>query len=128
MLLGTKKNQEVYRDTLVIISTDGTADIVPVIDRNEERILGSGYDQEYAIPNGDVKSLTGPKGRIFVYPSTVENIADCQRIARLEKSTTLNKLTEYEEEQPDDVKTFDLSKYISWFIILILILFLGFKH
>jgi hypothetical protein len=126
IMLGTKPKQEVYRDTLVIMSNDGTADIVPVTDKDEDRILG-GIEQEYSVPTEDVTSLTGPRGRIFVYPSTIENIVDCQRIARLEKSTVLRQITQYEPPIDNEIKTFDFNKYLPWIIILVLILFLGFK-
>lgn len=122
MLVGTKPEEPQKRDTLVIMSDDGTADIVTVKDISEDRINGGNY----AIPTGDVKSYTGPRGRIFVYPSTFENIQDARRLAGLEKSIVLRQLTQYSPpEIPDERR--DITKLLPWIVIVILVIIVAVK-
>lgn len=127
-MFNTKREvREEFRDVLVVISTDGTADIVPVADKNEERILGSGQDGDYSVPLGDVKSYTGRRGRIFVTPTDLGHVEEYKSIARLEKSTVLRQITQY-EPAPDEETKFDLMKFVPWILLVIETLFLGFKH
>lgn len=99
-------NKEPYepRDVLVVFREDGTAEIAPVMDINDERIYAESYDGNYSVPIGDVKSYTGRKGRVFLFPSTIENVTDCQRIAALERSTVLRQITHFAEESPVSAK------------------------
>lgn len=102
-LFGNKEPFE-PRDVLVVFREDGTAEIAPVDDINDERIYAESYDGNYSVPIGDVKSYTGRKGRIFLFPTTVENVTDCQRIAALERSTVLRQITHFADESPVPVK------------------------
>jgi hypothetical protein len=87
------------QDVLVIMSSDGTADIAPIIEINEERILATGEDEvDYAVPIGDAKLYIGRRGRIYTYPASDENVFDVKRIAALEKSTVLKQITLFEKE------------------------------
>ncbi|MMZ53481.1 hypothetical protein D1872_152700 [compost metagenome] len=99
-LFGNKQQVEEYepQDVLVILQEDGTAAIAPVVETNEERIYARSMDGSYTVPKGDVKAYTGPRGRIFMYPTTVENVQDCQRLAALERSIVLRQITHFEPE------------------------------
>lgn len=95
------RNNDNYepRDQLAVFKEDGTAEIVPVLTINEERLLAGNFaGEQYAIPIEHLKSYTGPTGRIFLYPSTVENVTDCQRIAALERSTVLRQITHFDTD------------------------------
>jgi hypothetical protein len=98
-MLGIKKEvSSPIRDVLVVMSSDGTADIAPIIEINEERILAAGEgDVEYAVPIGDAKLYIGRMGRIYSYPATDENVSDVKRIAALERSIVLKQITIFEK-------------------------------
>jgi hypothetical protein len=102
-LLGNREPYE-PQDILLICKDDGTADIAPVLEINHERIHAESADGPYSVPLSDVKAHTGRKGRIFLYPSTVENVTDCQNIARLERSTVLRQITHYADQTIEPVK------------------------
>lgn len=98
--MGFFNKQEPYepQDLLCVFQENGTANIAPVTEVNDERIYAESLDGNFAVPLGDVKSFTGPKGRIFLYPTTVENVADCQRLAALERSIVLRQITHFAPE------------------------------
>jgi hypothetical protein len=126
-MLNIKRDKEVeLRDVLIVISTDGTADIMPVTDIDEIRVYGSGSDGDYSVPLSDVKAYTGRKGRIFVTPTDLDHVLEYKSIARLEQSTVLRQITLY-EPAPNELIKFDLMKLIPWVLVFILILFVGFK-
>lgn len=127
--MGFLGNKEPYepQDVLVVFKDDGTAEIAPVSDINDERVYAESYDGNFAVPLGDVKSYTGRKGRVFLYPSTVENVTDCQRIASLERSTVLRQITHFADEKAVPVKL-PMGKIIFGILAaLILIIFLAVK-
>ncbi|KGP85291.1 MULTISPECIES: hypothetical protein [unclassified Paenibacillus] len=99
--MGLFNSREPYapQDVLCIFKEDGTAAIAPVVEINDERVFAESLDGNYAIPLGDLKSFTGPKGRVFLYPTSVENVTDCQRIAALERSTVLRQITHFAPEE-----------------------------
>lgn len=97
-LLRRQEENTTPRDVLVVLSDDGTADIGNVIDFDEQRLLASTHQGEYAVPAADIRSFTGRHGRIYVYGATWENISDCKRIADLERSTVLKQITHFEKE------------------------------
>ncbi|RRJ54008.1 hypothetical protein EHV15_36215 [Paenibacillus oralis] len=94
-------NREPYEpeDVLILFKDDGTADIAPIVTINDERVYAESPQGNYAVPVGEVRSYVGRKGRIFLYPTTVENVTDCQRIAALERSTVLRSITHFEDQQ-----------------------------
>lgn len=114
-------------DMVCIYKDDGTADIAPVTSINDERIFAQSASSNYSIPLGDVKSYTGPQGRIFLYPSTIENVTDCQRIAALERSTVLRQITHFADrgaiEEPMKMSKMKLI-LIGGAVVLLLILLL----
>lgn len=125
--LTKKENESVMQDILIVFSTDGRADIAPIIEISDERILAVG-EVEYAVPLGDTKAYIGRRGRIFSFPSTSENIADVKRIAALERSTVLRQITLFEKE----ARTIDEKKPIGKLlligvVILIIIIVLAVK-
>lgn len=107
------------RDVLVMIGSDGTAEIVSVIDRDHDRILAG----EYSIPIGEAKAYTGRNGRIYVCPADVEYITDTKRIAALERSTVLRHITHFEKEsQPVKLPMGKIAIAVVAVLILIIIL------
>lgn len=102
MQLINKREPFEPQDILCVFKEDGTATIAPVTEINDERVYAESLDGNFAVPRGDIKSFTGPKGRIFLYPTTIENITDCQRIAALERSTVLRQITHFAE--PDFIE------------------------
>lgn len=87
------------QDVLIVLSKSGRADIAPIIDINEERILAAG-EVEYSIPIEDTKVYIGRRGRVYSFPASDENITDCKNIAALERSTVLQKITLFKEDVP----------------------------
>lgn len=119
------RTREVYEpeDMLVVIKDDGTADIAAIVSINDERIYAESTDGSFAVPIADAKSHTGRKGRIFLYPSTVENVTDCQRIAALERSTVLRQITHFDNGYDEPGKPLPLGKimFVAAAVILLII-------
>lgn len=105
--MGLFGNREPYepQDTLIIFKEDHTADVAAVVDINDERLFAESSSSSYSIPNGDYNSFTGRKGRIFLYPTTVQNVTDCERIAALERSTVLRQITHFQDDLPEHSKS-----------------------
>lgn len=116
--MGLFRQPEPYapQDVLCIFKEDGTAAIAPVVEINDERIFAESLDGNYAIPLGDVRSFTGPKGRVFLYPTSVENVTDCQRIAALERSTVLRQITHFAPEENEVMGRLPIGKIAMVFI------------
>lgn len=93
-----RQEEDPRRDLMIVLQEDGAADIATVTEIDDERILARGAEGEYAIPLGDAKRYIGQHGKVFVYPSTIENISDTKRIARLEVSRVLQQITHFEKE------------------------------
>lgn len=123
-MLATKKEFE-PRDILVVTSTDGSAEIATIVNIDEERILGVAGGSEYAVPVGDAKAFTGRRGRIFIYPSTMENVMDCQRIAALERSVVLRQITHFEKErqiQPIKLPTGKIMIIVAVIVLMVILI------
>ncbi|RGL29696.1 hypothetical protein DXC69_24900 [Paenibacillus polymyxa] len=115
MRLFGNKNEEVEylpQDVLVVLQNDGTAAIAPIVDINDERVYAESMDGNYAVPKADVKAYTGPRGRIFMYPTITENVEDCQRIAALERNTVLRQITHFAPEVVEEGRRLPLGKII----------------
>lgn len=126
------RNNDVYepRDTLAIFKDDGTAEILTVATINDERLVAGPYvgeGQQYAIPLSEVKSFTGPGGRIFLYPTTIENATDCQRIAALERSTVLRQITHFQGESVEPPKPLSRTVIFGIAAAILLIIILAVK-
>lgn len=114
-----RQTEDLPMETLVVLSDDGTAEIMPVVDKNEERVLGSHQGREIAVPNGIVKHYTGRRGRVYVYASNVDSIEDCERIANLEKSTVLKQITHYVPQTVEPAKSFDMTKLLLFGLVIV---------
>lgn len=117
-------NREPYEpeDVLVVFKDDGTADIAPIVTMNDERVFAESPQGNYSVPVEDVKSFVGRKGRIFLYPSTIENVTDCQRIAALERSTVLRSITHFEEDSSLPKKPLPMGKIIIGIAVAVLLI------
>lgn len=115
------------RDKLIIINENGTADIASVYDQDHEKITADSITGDYTVPLADLKAYSSSRGIIYVYPSTQENIEDCQRLAALEKSIVLRQVTQYEKIiDPNDEKT-DFGKIFLYVLIVILVIVVAVK-
>ncbi|CAM4522379.1 hypothetical protein [Paenibacillus macerans] len=117
-------NREPYEpeDVLIIFKDDGTADIAPIVTINDERVYAESPQGNYSVPVGEVRSYVGRKGRIFLYPTTVENVTDCQRIAALERSTVLRSITHFEEDSSLPRKPLPIGKIMLGIAVAILLI------
>jgi hypothetical protein len=124
---GREEEKNTIQDVMVIFSTDGTADIAPIVEITEERVLAVG-EVEYAVPLGDLKVYIGRRGRIFSYKATEENISDTKRLAALERSTVLRQITMFEKEARPTENKLPIGKIIAiGAVILIVIIMLAVK-
>lgn len=100
-MFGRDKEPYAPTDVLCVFAEDGTGAIAPVLEINDERVFAEGESGSYSVPTADVKAFTGPRGRIFLYPGSTENVTDCKRIAMLERSTVLRQITHFAPEVPE---------------------------
>jgi hypothetical protein len=127
-MFANKQEEEAgIRDVMVIFSTDGTADIAPIVEITEERVLAVG-EVEYSVPTGDLKVYIGRRGRIFSYKATEENITDVKRLASLERSIVLRQITMFEKESRPTENKLPIGKIIAiGAAVLLLIILLAVK-
>lgn len=111
------------RDKVVILESDGTADIATVIDKDDERLFAVADDgQEYSIPIANTKSFVSSRGRIFYVGAEPEYSAEMKRIAKLERSVVLRQITNYYDDPGEDKKQIQLREIILYILIVILII------
>lgn len=120
-LIKRRDESPAIQDLLVVFSTDGTADIAPIREISEERILAAG-EVEYCVPAGDTKVYIGRYGRIFSYPATEENISDTKRLAALERSTVLKQITMFEKERIEPAGKLPIGKLM--IVVAIIVIFI----
>lgn len=126
MLSKIKTDAPETKDRLIIMSDNGTADIASIYDQDHERVIASSATGEYTVPLADLRAYAGPRGIIYTYPATHQNIEDCQRLAELEKSIVLRQITQYEKPELSDSKL-DFKQVFMYIIILILIIVVAVK-
>lgn len=124
-LFGSNRNDDSYyepQDTLIVLNDNGTADLMDVTSINDERIHAGPWigEDQISVPIQDVRQYVGKKGRVFLYPSTVENVTDCRRIAQLEVSTVMRQITHFEREQDPPAKP--ISKLLLMGIALVIVI------
>lgn len=123
-----KREHADTHDILVLVNDAGIAEILPVQDVNDERILANSDPDRpgYAVPIGDVKTYTGRRGRVFFYNAPCEFVQDAQRIAALERSTVLRQITHYKREiEPPKANISMILLGIGVFIIILVALLGG---
>lgn len=122
-----KEQAAATEDLLVVFSSNGSADLATITDISDERIFASG-EVGYAVPIGDTKVYIGPRGRIFSYRASEENVTDTKRLAALERSTVLKQITMFEKESISSDSPFPIGKIVAVGIgILLLIIYLAVK-
>lgn len=123
-LIKKQEENQQRRDLMIVLQEDGAADIATVMEIDDDRILATGAEGTYSIPLGDAKRYIGQRGKVFLYPSTIENIADTKRIAKLEISKVLEKITHFEKEQRvlEDVPKLPIGRMIMIGGIVLLII------
>lgn len=111
------------RDKVVILESDGTADIATVIDQDDERLFAVADDgQEYSIPIANAQPFVGSRERIFYVGAEPDYVTEMQRIAKLERSVVLRQITNYHDDPDVDKKQIQLREIILYILIVILII------
>lgn len=103
-MFGRKKEaeefQEDLRDRLVVIDMEKrTSDIVYVTDVTDVAVQSRG---SYAVPVDDCDVFSSRDGSVYVLKADTRYIKETKRLAALEQSIVLSKITHYKPEQQDD--------------------------
>jgi hypothetical protein len=114
------------QDVIVLFSDNGTAEIAPIAEINEDRILAYG-EVEHSVPLEDTKVFIGRYGRIFTYRASEDNITDTKRIAALERSTVLRQITLFEKERVPEAAKMSMGKILLIGAAVLIVIFLLFK-
>lgn len=115
-----------YKDKVVIVSEDGTADIAAVTRIDEAAIYAASATRSYAIPRADTRAYVGPAGRIYILAADADYVRDTERLAELERAIVLRQITSYAPAQSDGSQ-WRLRDIVLYVIIFVLILGLIFK-
>lgn len=126
-MIASLKKSAPERDRVVILSSNGEADIAAVYDRDDTAIYASSPSQEYTIPQGDLKAYVGSGGRIYVIAADPDYVSDTTRLAALEQSIVLRAITHY-TKPPIDLKSgVNIQKILLYSLIAVLLLAVIFK-
>lgn len=101
--LGKKQAAEEFeddlRDRLVVLDMEKrTSDIFYVTDVTDTHVQVRG---QKAIPVSDVEVFSSRDGRVYVQKADTLYIQETERLAALEQSIVLSKITHYKPEQQD---------------------------
>lgn len=103
MLRGKKKEEEHFLDLddrLIIYENDGhSCEIYYVTEVNDEAVIAAG---RAVVPKGDCNVSTSSEGRIWLYNAPKAHVHEVERLARLEQSMVLQKITEYKPEPKEN--------------------------
>ena len=120
------KNNELFYDTddvLIVFDDDNkTCDINYISTIKEDSII---VDGKYNVPLHDTEISTGQIGRVFFYRAPSQSVKETQRLAQLEKSIVLSKITQY--NQPEEKQSINATTIILSVLLFLCLLFLGFK-
>lgn len=120
------KNNELFYETddvLIVFDDDNkTCDINYISTIKEDSII---VDGKYNVPLHDTEISTGQIGRVFFYRAPSKSIEETQRLAQLEKSIVLSKITQY--NQPEEKQSFNATTILLGILLFVCLLFLGFK-
>lgn len=125
-MLGKLRKAAIDRDQVVIMETDGQADIATVFDADDEAVYAASATQDYAIPLNDLKAHVGPAGRIYTLGADPEYVSDIKRLAQLEKNIVLRHITQFEkvhEDKKGGLKIKDIMLYALIGILLLAVIF-----
>lgn len=108
-------------DILIVFDDDKkTSDIKRISAIEEDKLFVNG---EYVVPVADCEITNSTTGRNFFYRAPTRSITETNRLASLEKSLVLTKITNY---KPKPVETkFDFMKLGLMFIIVIFVITFG---
>lgn len=122
-----KRETEPERDVVVILQDNGSADIATIISEDDEKVSAVSPMQDYVIPVGDLRGYIGSTGKIFTVNAPSDYIQETKRLAKLEKSMVLSKITEYNQPHPEDEKKIipirEIIAYAFMFILLMVVVF-----
>ncbi|MEI4651692.1 hypothetical protein WAG28_28245 [Bacillus cereus] len=108
-------------DVLIVFDDDKrTSDIkrINVIEEDKLMVIG-----EYVIPIQDCEITNSATGRNFFYRAPTKSITETRRLAQLEQSMVLTKITNYKPKPPES--SFDFTKVGLMLIILIAFIVFG---
>ncbi|MDZ4588886.1 hypothetical protein [Bacillus cereus] len=108
-------------DVLIVFDDDKrTSDIkrINVIEEDKLMVIG-----EYVIPVEDCEITNSATGRNFFYRAPTKSITETRRLAQLEQSMVLTKITNYKPKPPES--SFDFTKVGLMLIIIIAFVVFG---
>jgi|SRR5690625_1827330 len=120
------KTNDIFYDTddvLVVFDDDNkTCDIRYISSIDKDTII---VDGRYAVPIGDTEITTGEIGRVYFYRAPSRSVKETQRLAALEKSIVLTKITQY--NPPEDDKGINLITIVLSALLFVALMILAFK-
>lgn len=115
------------RDRIVILESEGIADIAEVYDLDDQAVYASSPTQDYAVPVGDLKPFVGPSGRIYALCAESDYVRDTERLAALERSIVLRQITHYTKQSDEAKGGLRLRDILLYALIGVLVLGVIFK-
>lgn len=125
-MIGKLRKPVPDRDRVVIIEENGTADIATVYDSDDISVYADSANQDYAIPLADLTSYVGPHGRIYTLKAESDYVRDTTRLAALEKSIVLRKVTQFVQPR-DEASGINVKQIMMYALIGVLLLAVVFK-
>ncbi|MEA0565517.1 hypothetical protein [Lysinibacillus irui] len=87
-------------DRLIVYENDGhTCEIYYVTEVNDEAVIAAG---RAVVPKGDCDVRTSSEGRVWLYNAPKKHVHEVERLAQLEKSMVLQKITDYKPEPKEN--------------------------
>lgn len=102
MALGQAKKQQTTKDRVVIFDHEQkTCEIIPVEERNEERIVAG----DKSIPLADLDLTLSKQGRVYVLNAPTQYIQSAENLARVEKNTIIRQIAQYHKREDESPRT-----------------------
>lgn len=95
MIFQTKTTKQTVKDRVIIFDHERrTCEILPVDERNEERIIAGNK----SIPLADLQLTLSPQGRVYVLNAPTWIIQATENLARVEKNTIIRQIAQYNKK------------------------------
>lgn len=121
MSKGTGNEVAGIRERVVVLENDTrSADILPVIDANAERVVAG--KQEMSIPLKDMKEFITPEGRLYVLSAPEWYVDETRRLAELEMSTVIGQAVNYQRPGVAAPKGNPFLKILPWILAAAMLL------
>lgn len=107
------------RDRLVIVDMEKhTSDIVYVTDVTDTHVQSRG---SYAVPVDDCDVFSSRDGRVYLLKADTRYIQETKRLAALEQSIVLNKITEYKPARVEN-PNMDITRWVLFGLLFVAII------